>query len=56
LWRLRLEPLRSMVGSGSMLNLGAGARRVYLAVGETDLREGFDGLYGLVASRLEEVP
>jgi transposase len=35
-----------------MLSLGAGARRVYLAVGATDLRKGFDGLYGLVRSRL----
>ena len=40
-----------------MLSLGAGgARRVYLAVGTTDLRKGFDGLYGLVRSRLEEDP
>jgi transposase len=29
---------------------------VYLAVGATDLRKGFDGLYGLVRSRLEEDP
>ena len=39
-----------------MLSLGAGARRVYLAVGATDLRKGLDGLYGLVRSRLEEDP
>ncbi len=39
-----------------MLSLGAGTRRVYLAVGATDLRKGFDGLYGLVRSRLEEDP
>ena len=39
-----------------MLSLGAGGRRVYLAVGATDLRKGFDGLYGLVRSRLEEDP
>jgi transposase len=39
-----------------MLSLGAGARRVYLAVGATDLRKGFDGLYGLLRSRLEEDP
>ena len=39
-----------------MLSLGAGPRRVYLAVGATDLRKGFDGLYGLVRSRLEEDP
>ena len=29
---------------------------MYLAVGATDLRKGFDGLYGLVRSRLEEDP
>jgi transposase len=39
-----------------MLSPGAGTRRVYLAVGATDLRKGFDGLYGLVRSRLEEDP
>jgi transposase len=41
-----------------MLSLGGagGVRRVYLAVGATDLRKGFDGLYGLVRSRLEEDP
>src|SRR5258705_11030364 len=39
-----------------MLSPGAGARRVYLAIGATDLRKGFDGLYGLVRSRLEEDP
>ena len=39
-----------------MLSLGAGARRVYLAIGATDLRKGFDGLYGLVRSGLEEDP
>ena len=39
-----------------MLSVGAGARRVYLAIGATDLRKGFDGLYGLVRSRLEEDP
>jgi transposase len=38
-----------------MLSLGGGSR-VYLAVGATDLRKGFDGLYGLVRSRLEEDP
>ena len=42
--------------SGTMLSLGAGAAKVYLAVGATDLRKGFDGLYGLVRSRLEEDP
>jgi len=41
-----------------MLSLGGagGVRRVYLAVGATDLRKGFDGLYGLVRSRLAEDP
>ena len=39
-----------------MLSLGAGATRVHLAVGATDLRKGFDGLYGLVRSRLEADP
>src|ERR1700752_3628475 len=34
--------------SGSMLSLSSGARRAYLAVGATDLRKRFDGLYGLV--------
>ena len=29
---------------------------MYLTVGATDLRKGFDGLYGLVGSRLEEDP
>ena len=29
---------------------------MYLAVGANDLRKGFDGLYGLVRSRLEEDP
>jgi hypothetical protein len=34
-----------------MLSLGAGTRRVYLAVGATDLLKGFDGLYGLVRTQ-----
>jgi transposase len=38
-----------------MLAVG-GATRVYLAVGVTDLRKGFDGLYGLVRSKLESDP
>lgn len=38
-----------------MLALG-GATRIYLAVGGTDLRKGFDGLYGLVRSKLESDP
>ncbi len=39
-----------------MLSFGGAATRVYLAVGPTDLRKGFDGLYGLVKSRLEADP
>lgn len=38
-----------------MFPLG-GATRVYLAAGATDLRKSFDGLYGLVRSRLESDP
>ena len=34
-----------------MFGLGA-ATRVYLAVGATDLRKGFEGLFGLVKDRL----
>ncbi len=34
-----------------MFGLGA-ATRIYLAPGATDLRKGFDGLYGLVRDRL----
>ena len=34
-----------------MLGLGA-ATRIYLAVGATDMRKGFEGLYGLVRDRL----
>jgi len=30
--------------------------RIYLAAGATDLRKGFDGLYGLVRDRLELEP
>jgi len=33
-----------------------GATRIYLLAGVTDLRRGFDGLYGLVESKLEEDP
>src|SRR5215207_1682401 len=32
------------------------ATRVYLAVGATDMRKGFDGLYGLVKHRFEADP
>ena len=32
------------------------ATRIYLAAGTTDLRKGFDGLYGLVRDRLELEP
>lgn len=38
-----------------MFPLG-GATRVYLAAGATDLRKSFDGLYGLVSSKLEADP
>ena len=34
-----------------MFGLGA-ATRIYLAVGATDMRKGFEGLYGLVRDRL----
>ncbi len=34
-----------------MFGLGP-ATRIYLAVGATDMRKGFDGLYGLVRDRL----
>lgn len=32
------------------------ATRIYLAAGATDMRKGFDGLYGLVRDRLECEP
>lgn len=32
------------------------ATRIYLAAGATDMRKGFDGLYGLVRDRLELEP
>jgi transposase len=38
-----------------MFGLGA-ATRVYLAVGATDMRKGFDGLHGLVGQRLAADP
>jgi len=38
-----------------MLALGA-ATRIYLAVGPTDMRKGFDGLFALVRHRLELDP
>jgi transposase len=38
-----------------MLGLGA-ATRIYLAVGATDMRKGFDGLHALVRERLEVDP
>lgn len=38
-----------------MLGVGA-ATRVYLAVGATDMRKGFDGLFALVRQRLEADP
>lgn len=33
-----------------------GATRIYLLAGVTDLRRGFEGLYGLVESKLQEDP
>jgi transposase len=38
-----------------MFGLGP-ATRIYLAVGATDMRKGFEGLYGLVRERLELEP
>jgi transposase len=38
-----------------VFGLGA-ATRIYLAVGATDLRKGFEGLYGLVRDRLQLEP
>lgn len=39
-----------------MLNIGGATTRVYLAVGATDMRKSYDGLYGLVKSRMESDP
>jgi len=33
-----------------------GATRIYLALGATDMRKGFEGLYGLVRDRLQCSP
>src|SRR5690348_790696 len=38
-----------------MFGLGA-ATRIYLAAGATDMRKGFEGLYGLVRDRLQCEP
>lgn len=38
-----------------MFGLGA-ATRIYLATGATDMRKGFEGLYGLVRDRLQCEP
>lgn len=38
-----------------MFGLGA-ATQIYLAVGATDMRKGFNGLYGLVRDRLQDEP
>jgi transposase len=38
-----------------MIGLGS-ATRVYLAAGATDMRKGFDGLYGMVRDRLGSDP
>src|SRR4029077_6710546 len=40
-----LEPLKAVFGLGP-------ATRIYLAVGSTDMRKGFEGLYGLVRDQL----
>jgi len=32
------------------------ATRIYVAVGATDMRKGFEGLYGLVRDRLQSEP
>jgi len=32
------------------------ATRIYLALGATDMRKGFEGLYGLVRDRLQQEP
>src|ERR1700756_2699286 len=43
-------------GAGlSVLGLGA-ATRIYLAAGATDMRKGFEGLYGLVRDHLQLEP
>jgi transposase len=39
-----------------MLSFGQASMKVYLAVGATDLRKGFDGLQGVVRSCLESDP
>lgn len=38
-----------------MISVGP-ATRVFLALGATDMRKGYDGLYGLAASQLGEDP
>jgi transposase len=38
-----------------MLGMGA-ATRIYLAAGATDMRQGFEGLYGLVRDQLQLEP
>jgi transposase len=38
-----------------MFGLGA-ATRIYLGAGATDMRKGFEGLYGLVRDRLQCEP
>lgn len=49
------SPWNGSLGRGkgveAVFGLGA-ATRVYLAVGATDLRKGFEGLFGLVKDRL----
>src|SRR6266404_3650749 len=48
--------LAGSVGTGvAVFGLGA-ATRIYLAVGATDMRKGFNGLFGLVRDRLQCEP
>jgi transposase len=42
-------------GAGSMIGLPSGAR-VWLAVGRTDMRKGFDGLAAAVQERMARDP
>jgi transposase len=48
-------PARSPEGGEMMFGLGS-ATKIYLAAGATDMRKGFDGLYGLVRQRLQADP
>ena len=39
-----------------MINIGQASLKVHVAVGATDLRKGFEGLQGIVRSRMEADP